>query len=133
MFVKLKCKSNDQTKLQNNCIILTSRLINIKTSSFLHYFRRQHLKSTEIVISTSISISTNKKNKNNMINIINSRGNILTIIIILKMKKNSNKIKNIVNNKENCITTIIITLHTSARVPESHHSSLNNIKRTGNE
>ena len=61
MFVKLKCKSNDQTKLQNNCIILTSRLINIKTSSFLHYFRRQHLKSTEIVISTSISISTNKK------------------------------------------------------------------------
>ena len=87
MFVKLKCKSNDQTKLQNNCIILTSRLINIKTSSFLHYFRRQHLKSTEIVISTSISLSTNKKNNNNMINIINSRGNILTIIIILKMKK----------------------------------------------
>ena len=61
MFVKLKCKSNDQTKLQNNCIILTSRLINIKTTSFLHHFHRQHLKSTEIVISTSISISTNKK------------------------------------------------------------------------
>ena len=54
-----------------------------------------------------------------MINIINSRGNsISTIIIIPKKKKNSNKIKNIVNNKENCITTIIITLHTSARVPE---------------
>ena len=69
-----------------------------------------------------------------MINIINSRGNsISTIIIIPKKKKNSNKIKNIVNNKENCITNIIITLHSSARVPESHHSSLNNIKRMGNE
>ena len=67
---KLLCKNIDHTKasicLSNLSVrvmtkrnnILTSRLINIKTTPF---FRRQHLKSTEIVISTSISISTNKK------------------------------------------------------------------------
>ena len=63
MFVKLKCKSNDQTKLQNNCIILTSRLINIKTTSFLHHFRRQHLKSTNKKTATTWSTSSTAEGK----------------------------------------------------------------------